>query len=96
MQSIVNWNEVMNKQARGRDDLELGEVRKVGPNYVLAEKTGVLRTEKFFLPKELAERYDGNTLRFNVTKDEARLKFRRDRAPGVQEYQEYKAMAAPS
>ena len=74
MEIIANWDEMMNKQAKGGDDLELGEIKEIGPNYVLAEKKGTLRTEKFYLPKELAERFDGSTLWFNVTKDEARLK----------------------
>ena len=94
MESVANWDEMLNKQVKGGDDLDLGEIKEIGPNYVLAEKKGTLRTEKFYLPKELAERFDGSTLWFKVTKDEAKLKFRRDKPPGVQEYQEYKAMTS--
>ncbi|MGC2428879.1 MAG: hypothetical protein WA421_17735 [Nitrososphaeraceae archaeon] len=40
-------------------------------------KKGVLDKDKFYLPKNLVEAYDGHKLRFRVTKEEAQT-YRRD------------------
>jgi hypothetical protein len=37
-QDSINWNEVIKKEARGKNDEDLGEVHKVGDTYVLVQK----------------------------------------------------------
>lgn len=67
------------KEARGRGDLDLGEVQEIGRNYIVAKK-GRVSKEKFYIPKYLSEAYDGHTLYLNVT--EAQLRgFGRESAP---------------
>ena len=68
--SSINWNEVIEKEARGLDDADLGEVQEVGNDFVLTQK-GVVHKEKYQIPKNLAIRFDGNKLWFNITKDES-------------------------
>jgi hypothetical protein len=72
----INWDEVIKKEARGTEDYDLGEVHEIQAETVVTKK-GVLDKDKFYLPKNLVEAYDGHKLRFRVTKEEAQT-FRRD------------------
>ena len=68
--SDINWNDVIKKEARGLGDANLGEVQEVGDDYILTQK-GVVYKDKFYLPKNLVERFDGHNLWFKITDDEA-------------------------
>lgn len=72
----INWEEVLKKEARGIEDYDLGEVHAIEADTVVTKK-GVLDKDKFYLPKNLVESYDGHNLRFRITKEEAQS-FRRD------------------
>jgi uncharacterized protein (TIGR02271 family) len=67
--SNINWNDVIKKEARGNDDEDFGEVQDVQDNYVLVQK-GIINKEQFYIPKEKAESYDGDVLRFRFSKEE--------------------------
>ncbi len=67
--SDINWDDVIKKEARGLDDEDLGEVHEVGSDYVLTQK-GIMHKDKFYLPKNLVTRFDGHKLWFKITKDE--------------------------
>ncbi len=49
---------------------DLGEVQEVNNDNVLTQK-GVVSKDRYYLPKSLTIRFDGNKLWFNITKDEA-------------------------
>ena len=70
----IDWNDVIKKEARGIGEEDLGEVQEVGPNYVLVKK-GVLNKEKFYIPKDLVQSYDGDTLRFGISEAEAQSRY---------------------
>ena len=76
MSSSINWDEVIDKKARGIDDYDLGEVQEVNGNVVITQK-GVTHKDKFYLAKRLVDRFDGLYLWFNITEAEA-LEFRND------------------
>jgi uncharacterized protein (TIGR02271 family) len=65
----IEWNDVIKKEARGINDEDLGEVQQVQGNYVLVQK-GIINKEKFYIPKDQAESYDGDVLRFRFSKQE--------------------------
>ncbi|MEP6575985.1 MAG: hypothetical protein ABJB85_06110 [Nitrososphaerota archaeon] len=67
---------MIKKEARGINDYDLGEVHTVEADTVVTKK-GVLDKDKFYLPKNLVEAYDGNKLIFRVTKEHAQT-YRRD------------------
>ena len=90
----INWDEVIKKEARGKNDEDLGEVQEIGDEYVLTQK-GMVSKEKFYIPKYLVEGYDGDKLYFRVTEDEAKNSFVRNSAPASDEYSKYKASDAP-
>ena len=72
----INWDEIIKKEARGIEDYDLGEVHAVEADTVVTKK-GIVDKDKFYLPKNLVESYDGDKLQFRVTKEEAQT-YRRD------------------
>ena len=72
----INWDEIIKKEARGIEDYDLGEVHEIEADTIVTKK-GVLDKDKFYLPKNLVEAYDGHKLHFKVTKEEAQT-YRRD------------------
>jgi uncharacterized protein (TIGR02271 family) len=80
MSSSIDWNDVTKKEARGSNDEDLGEVQEVGPNYVLVQK-GMINKEKFYIPKDMAESYDGNVLHFRISKEDAESRYMTDSPP---------------
>jgi uncharacterized protein (TIGR02271 family) len=81
-QGSINWNEVIKKKARGKNDEDLGEVQKVGDRYVLVQK-GLINKERFHIPQDEVESYDGDVLRFKLSEDEIRSKYLGDVDPLV-------------
>jgi uncharacterized protein (TIGR02271 family) len=81
----IDWDDVIKKEARGSDDEDLGEVKEIDRNYVLVQK-GLINKEKFYIPKNMAESYDGSVLRFNISKDEVRNRFMGDSPPVADQY----------
>jgi uncharacterized protein (TIGR02271 family) len=76
----IDWNDVIKKEARGSDDEDLGEVQETGQDYVLVQK-GMISKEKFYIPKNMVESYDGSVLRFNISKEEVKNRYMRDSPP---------------
>lgn len=88
-QKSIDWDDTIKKEARGKNDEDLGEVNGIGRTYVMTQK-GMFDKEKFYIPKYLVEGYDGNIVRFKVTEEEARNSFLRDTEPTSDEYSRYK------
>ena len=75
MSNNINWNDIIKKEARGSHDEDLGEVQEVTDGYVMVQK-GLINKEKFFIPQDLAESYDGTVLRFKISVDEITNKYK--------------------
>ena len=73
----IKWDDVIKKEARGINNADLGEVHTVESDNVITE-IGITEHDRFYLPKSLAERFDGKTLWFKVTGEEANSKYRKD------------------
>jgi uncharacterized protein (TIGR02271 family) len=76
----IDWSDVTKREARGSNDEDLGEVQEVGQNYVLVQR-GMLNKKKFYIPRDLAESYDGTVLRFKISEEDAENRFLRDSPP---------------
>src|ERR671938_568966 len=76
---ITDWNEVIKKEARGQNDADLGEVIEVKDDIVIAER-GTLNKEKFYLPKSIPHGFNGHTLLFDITEEEAKERFTNESA----------------
>ena len=66
--SDIKWAETIKKEARGVNGLDLGEVQQVELENIITQK-GTIEKEQYHIPKKLVEKFDGNTLWFNVTDD---------------------------
>ena len=84
----IDWDDVIKKEARGSDDEDLGEVKETDGDYVIVQK-GMINKEKFYIPKNMAESYDGSVLRFNISKEEVRNRFMEDSPPVADQYSSY-------
>jgi hypothetical protein len=82
------WSQTIRKEAKGLDAFDLGEVQAVAPHYVKTEK-GLFNKEIFYLPRDLAEVFDGSTLWFRIAQDQAEAEFRREAPPTAEEYAKY-------
>jgi uncharacterized protein (TIGR02271 family) len=93
----IDWFELglSRKEARGLNNYDLGEVQEVGQTYVVTQK-GTIKKEKFYIPKYLAEGYDGEVLRFKVSEEDAINNFARDSPPSADEYYKYKTPNVPT
>ena len=78
----INWNDVIKKEARGKNDEDLGKVQEVGDTYVLVQK-GLISKEKLYIPQSEVEGYDGDVLRFKISEDDIRSKYLGDMPPSV-------------
>src|ERR687886_961310 len=78
--SNIDWDDVIKKEARGSGDEDLGEVQEVGQDYVLVQR-GMINKDKFYIPKDQVESYDGTVLRFRISEDDAKSRFLRDSPP---------------
>ena len=89
----IDWDDVIKKEARGSDDEDLGEVKETDGDYVIVQK-GLINKEKFYIPKNMAESYDGSVLRFNISKEEVRNRFMGDSPPVADQYSSYSSSYA--
>ena len=71
---ITDWNDVIKKETKGRNDADLGEVLEVKDDIVITER-GTLSKEKFYLPKSIPHGFNGHTLLFDITEQDAKERF---------------------
>jgi hypothetical protein len=71
----IDWDKVVKKEARGINDADFGEVQLIMGDTVITEK-GITDKDRFYLPKSLIDKFDGHTLWFNITEDEANNTYR--------------------
>jgi len=80
MISNIEWGDTIKKEARASNDEDLGEVQEVTDGYVLVQR-GMINKEKFYIPQDQVESYDGSVLRFTISEDEIKSKYMSDMPP---------------
>jgi uncharacterized protein (TIGR02271 family) len=80
MISNIEWGDTIKKEARASNDEDLGEVQEVTDGYVLVQR-GMINKEKFYIPQDQVESYDGSVLRFTISEDEIKSKCMSDIPP---------------
>ena len=71
-----NIQDIIKKEARGNNDEDFGEVQEILGEHVITKKGNVSK-DIFHFPKNLIERFDGDTVYFKITKDESK-QYKRD------------------
>jgi hypothetical protein len=74
MSSNIDWNDTIKKEAEGINGEDFGEVQDVSNGFVLVQR-GIMNKEKFLIPQELAQSYDGDVVRFRISEDEMLRKY---------------------
>jgi stress response protein YsnF len=87
--SSLDWRQLVGKKARGNDDVDLGEVKDVGQQYIMTRRGGLMDRETFYLPKYLVASYDGAVVRFNVSAGQLE-RFTKEQPPVHESYEKYK------
>jgi uncharacterized protein (TIGR02271 family) len=80
MNADIDWNDTIKKEARGSNDEDLGEVQEIANGYVVVQK-GLINKEKFHIPQDKAESYDGSVLRFSVSEEDVVNRYAEDSSP---------------
>ena len=66
-----NPGDINKKEARGLGDADLGEIQEISGEYIITQK-GKVDKDKFYIPKNLLERFDGHTVYLRVTEEESK------------------------
>ena len=70
--SDFSSEDILKKEARGLgDDTDFGEVQEILGEYIITQR-GNVDKDKFYIPKNLLERFDGDTVYLRVTEEEAK------------------------
>jgi len=84
MDSDIDWKDVLKKEARGKNDEDLGEVQEIINNYILVQR-GIINKEKYYIPQSQVESYDGHILRFQITEDDLNKYAGNEAPPSIKE-----------
>ena len=80
----IEWAEVIHKHVRAADDVDMGDVERVGNEFIVVRQ-GVAKVHLCYIPKVCISNYDGSYLYLNVPSDFVRSKFEREREPTTEE-----------
>ena len=74
--TAFNPEEIIKKEARGLGDADFGEVQQVTGEFIVTQK-GTVDKDVFYIPQNLVDHFDGSTVFFTVTEEEAK-QYKRD------------------
>ena len=80
----VLWSELKNTKVKSNDGKKLGKIKKISQNHFRIEK-GSVGKKSFWVPKNLADAYDGEYLWLTNNEEEIRGKFFYGEEPSVDE-----------
>ena len=70
----VIWGELKGKKVKSNDGKDLGDIDKLSTNFIKLEK-GTIKKDKFWVPKYLADAFDGKTLWLLTSEEETHVMF---------------------
>ena len=81
----ILWESLKGKKVKTTDGEELGEIKEITQNHFLVER-GTFNKEKNWIPKYVADAYDGKVLWLLVTKDDFIKSYVHGEEPPAQQY----------
>lgn len=82
----ILWGELKGKKVMSNDGKEIGEIEKVSKYYLRLEK-GSIKKESFWIPKYLADAFDGKVLWLIADDEEIYGKYHYGEEPSIEQYQ---------
>jgi hypothetical protein len=70
----VLWSEIKDKKVKSKDGKTLGRIEKVSDNHFKIEK-GAVSKKSFWIPKNVADAYDGKYVWLNSNEEQIHDKF---------------------
>ena len=80
----IPWEEVIHKHVLTSDSVDIGEVDRVGNEFIVVRE-GVVKIHIYYIPKVYINNYDGSTLWINAASGLVSAKFERDTEPTREE-----------
>ena len=79
------WEQLKDKQVKTKDGNDLGKIKEVAQKYIRLEK-GAINKDKYWIPKYVADAYDGKVLLLLVSSDDISKGYSYSTHPGPEEY----------
>jgi len=70
----ILWSELEDKKVKSNDGKKLGKIEKITPNHFRLEK-GSIRKKSFWLPKNLADAFDGEYIWLSSNEEQIHDKY---------------------
>lgn len=81
----ILWDEMKDKTVKSVDGEKMGKIEKISQNHIMIEE-GLIKKKKFWIPKFLADVYDGKFLWLDIKKEELRQRYYYDQEPAESQY----------
>jgi len=82
----ILWGQLKGKKVKSNDGKDLGDIDKLSQNYIRLEK-GTIKKDKFWIPKYLADAFDGKVLWLLTGEEEIRAKFQYGEEPPIEQFE---------
>lgn len=80
----ISWEEVLHKHVRTTDNIDIGDVEKVGNEFIVVRE-GVANIHLYYIPKAYISNYDGSYLYISTPSGLVSAKFEKDTEPTPEE-----------
>ncbi len=80
----IPWEEIIHKHVRTTDNIDIGDVDKVGNDFIVVRE-GFANVHLYYIPKKYIIKYDGSSLWLNLSSTVASSKFERKNEPSAEE-----------
>jgi hypothetical protein len=81
----VTYAELMNHSVHTKDDIDIGDIFAINRQFIVVVR-GFLNVHYYYVPINNAEGWDGNVLWLNISEEEAKIKYERNRYPDGSRY----------
>jgi hypothetical protein len=81
----ILWEQLKGKKVKTNDGHDVGEIKEVTQNYIRVEK-GIVNKDKSWIPKYLADAYDGKVLWLVIGDDELAKGYSYTTEPAREQY----------
>ena len=82
----ILWSEIKDQKVKSVDGKDMGKIKVISQNHFMVEK-GLTKKTKFWIPKFLADVYDGQCLWLNIEKKDIIDAFYYDEEPEILRHQ---------
>ena len=81
----ILWDEMKNKKVKSVDGKSLGKIEKIAQNHIMIEE-GLLKKKRFWIPKFVADVYDGKFVWLDIKQEEIKDRYYYDTEPASSQY----------